>query len=265
MSRIDRTFKILKNRGQVALIPFIVAGDPDLETTEALVLKMVESGVDIIELGVPFSDPIADGPIIQAASQRALQNGVNLRDIFRLTERLKGIDIPLVLMGYFNPIFRYGLKDFAEGCKQNRIDGVIIPDLPPEEAGLWISEARRMDLDTIFLAAPTSPPERIRLVSRYSRGFIYYVSVTGVTGTRERLPEELQIPVKGIKEISQKPVAVGFGISTPEQAKAASRFADGIIVGSAIVKIIGENLKSPDLIGRVRDFVSSLAKALKSQ
>jgi tryptophan synthase alpha chain len=264
MSRIDRTFKILKNRGQVALIPFIVAGDPDLETTEALVLKMAERGADIIELGVPFSDPLADGPIIQAASQRALQNGVNLRDIFGLAERLKGIDIPLVLMIYFNPILRYGLKEFAEGCQKSEVDGVVIPDLPPEEAGLWISEARRMDLDTIFLIAPTSPTERIRLVSRCSRGFIYYVSVTGVTGTRENLPEEVGLAVKRIKEISQKPVAVGFGISTPEQAKTVSRFADGVIVGSAIVKIIGENLKSPDLIVRVGDFVSSLAKVLKS-
>jgi len=264
MNRIDRTFKILKNRGQAALIPFIVAGDPDLETTEALVLKMAESGADIIELGVPFSDPIADGPIIQAASQRALQNGVNLRDIFRLTERLKGIDIPLVLMTYFNPVFCFGLKDFAEGCQKSGVDGVIIPDLPPEEAGLWISEARRMNLDTIFLVAPTSPPERIRLVSRCSRGFIYYVSVTGVTGTRENLPEEVGLAVKRIKEISQKPVAVGFGISTPEQAKTVSRFADGVIIGSAIIKIIGENLKIPDMIDRVGDFVSSLTKALKS-
>ena len=264
MSRIDRTFNILKNRDQVALIPFIVAGDPDLETTEALVLKMAESGADIIELGVPFSDPIADGPIIQSASQRALQNGVNPRNIFHLTERLKGTDIPLVLMTYFNPVFCFGLKDFAEGCQKSGVDGVIIPDLPPEEAGLWISEARRMNLDTIFLVAPTSPPERIRLVGRCSRGFIYYVSVTGVTGTRENLPEELQIPVKRIKEISQKPVAVGFGISTPEQAKTVSRFSDGVIIGSAIIKIIGENLKIPDMIDRVGDFVSSLTKALKS-
>ncbi len=264
MSRIDRTFKILKNRGQVALIPFIVAGDPDLETTEALVLKMAESGADIIELGVPFSDPIADGPIIQAASQRALQNGVNLRDIFRLTERLKGIDIPLVLMTYFNPILRYGLKEFAEGCQKSGVDGVIIPDLPPEEAGSWIQEARRTEYRHYFSYSPNQSARADKLVSRCSRGFIYYVSVTGVTGTRENLSEEIGVAVKRIKEISQKPVAVGFGISTPEQAKTVSRFADGVIVGSAIVKIIGENLKSPDMIDRVGDFVSSLAKALKS-
>jgi tryptophan synthase alpha chain len=260
---IDRTFKILKNSGQVALIPFIVAGDPDLETTEALVLKMYENGADIIELGVPFSDPLADGPIIQASSQRALKNGVDLRDIFHLTERLKGTPIPIVLMTYFNPILQYGLRDFAQSCKQSRIDGVIVPDLPPEEAELWIAGARRVDLDTIFLIAPTSPPERIRLASRCSRGFIYYVSITGVTGTRKRLPEELEISVKQIKNKVRKPVAVGFGISNPEQAKMISRFADGVIVGSAIVKIIEDSLESPNLITRVGDFIFSLANVLK--
>ena len=264
MSRIDRTFDKLKERSQSALIPFIMAGDPDIKTTEALVFKMAEAGADIIELGVPFSDPLADGPTIQSASQRALQNGVNLKDIFSLTERLKGISIPLVLLTYFNPIFRYGLKDFAEGCKRSGVDGVIVPDLPPEEAGPWIQEARRMGLDSIFLIAPTSPPGRIRLVSRCSRGFIYYVSVTGVTGARDKLPEEMELAVKAVKEQSKKRVAVGFGISTPEQAKSISLFADGIIVGSAIVKMIEENLKNPELTDRVKDFVSSFAKALKS-
>jgi tryptophan synthase alpha chain len=264
MSRIDRTFDGLKERGQSALIPFIMAGDPNLETTESLVFKMTETGADIIELGVPFSDPLADGPTIQSASQRALQNGVSLKDIFSLTERLKGINTPLVLMTYFNPIFRYGLKDFAEGCQRSGVDGVIIPDLPPEEAGPWIQEARKRSLDTIFFIAPTSPPGRIRLVSRYSRGFIYYVSVTGVTGARDKLPEELEQAVKGIKQQSRRPVVVGFGISTPGQAKAISHFADGVIVGSAIVKMIEENLKNPELTNRVRDFVSSFAKALKS-
>ena len=263
MNRIERIFKGLKNK-RAALIPFVVAGDPDLKTTEALVLKMAEAGADIIELGVPFSDPLADGPTIQAASQRALQNGVNLKDIFSLAERLKGINTPLVLMTYFNPVFHYGLKEFAEGCGRSGIDGVIIPDLPPEEAGPWMGEARRMGLDTIFLVAPTSPPDRIKLVSRCSQGFIYYVSVTGVTGPRENLPDELEQAVKGIKEQSKKRVAVGFGISTPEQAKRISLFADGIIVGSAIVKMIEENLKNPELIDRVKDFVSSFAKALKS-
>jgi len=263
MNRIELVFKGLKKK-RAALIPFVVAGDPDLKTTETLVLKMAEAGADIIELGVPFSDPLADGPTIQAASQRALQNGIHLKDIFRLAEGLKGINTPLVLMTYFNPVFHYGLKDFAESCGRSGIDGMIIPDLPPEEAGPWMGEARRMGLDTIFLVAPTSPPDRIRLVSRCSQGFIYYVSVTGVTGAREKLPEELEPAVKGIKEQSKKRVAVGFGISTPEQAKEISLFADGIIIGSAIVRMIEENLKSPELTDKVRDFISSFAEALKS-
>jgi tryptophan synthase alpha chain len=264
MSRINRTFDLLKEKNQSALIPFIMAGDPDIRTTEALVFKMAEAGADIVELGVPFSDPLADGPTIQSASQRALKNGINLKDIFSLVERLKEVNIPLVLMTYFNPIFKYGLREFAEDCQKSGVDGVIIPDLPPEEAGPWIQEARRRGLDTIFLIAPTSPPNRIRLVSRCSRGFIYYVSITGVTGTREKLPEELELAVKAIKEQSRKWVAVGFGISTPEQAKRISLFADGVIVGSAVVKMIEENLNNPELTNRVRDFVSSFSKALKS-
>ena len=264
MSRINPTFARLKKRGQSALIPFIMAGDPDIETTEALVLRMAEAGADIIELGIPFSDPIADGPTIQAASHRALQNGVNLKDVLHMAEKLRGINTPLVLMTYFNPVLRYGLKDFAESCGRSGVDGVIIPDLPPDEAGQWIGDARKMDLDTVFLIAPTSPPDRIRLVSRYSRGFIYYVSVTGVTGARENLPDDLEPAVKGIKEQSKKPVAVGFGISTPEQAKRIGLFADGVIVGSAIVKMIEENVRHPELTLKVKDFVSSFVEALKS-
>ena len=262
MKRIESVFKKLKNK-RAAFIPFVVAGDPDLKTTEALVLKMAECGADIIELGVPFSDPLADGPTIQTASQRALKNGVNLKEIFRMTERLKGISTPLVLMTYFNPVFQYGLKSFAEDCHRNGIDGVIIPDLPPEEAGPWVKEAKPLKLGTVFLIAPTSSPDRVKLASRYSRGFLYYVSVTGITGTRGKLPNELEAGIRQIKKYSQKPVAVGFGISTPEQVREVSRFADGVIVGSAIVKTIEENREDSDLVNRVGDFVSSLAGALK--
>jgi tryptophan synthase alpha chain len=261
MNRMEWVFRKLKNK-RAALIPFVVAGDPDLKTTEALVLKIAECGADIVEMGVPFSDPLADGPTIQAASQRALKNAVNLAEIFRMAERLKGISAPLVLMTYFNPVFQYGLKGFAEDCHRNGIDGVIIADLPPEEAGPWIQQAKPFHLGTIFLTAPTSPPERIRLVSRTSRGFLYYVSTTGVTGTRGKLPDELEQSVNQIKDHSPRPVAVGFGISTPEQAREVGRFADGVIVGSAIVKMIEENLKQPDMITRVGDFVASLAEAL---
>ena len=264
MSRIDLTFKRLREKGQTALIPFIVAGEPDLKTTEALILKMEESGADMIELGIPFSDPLIDGPIIRAASHRALMKGVNIRDIFSLTKRLNEIDLPIILMTYLNPIFHYGLETFAIECKDSGVDGVIISDLPPEEAGSWIGRARRMNLDTIFLVNPTSSLERIRLVDRYSRGFIYHASVTGLTGIREKLPDDLGLSIKRVKENSKKPVAVGFGISTPEQVKAVGRYADGVIVGSAIVKIIEENLRDDDLIARIGNFVSSLADALKS-
>jgi tryptophan synthase alpha chain len=264
MNRMEWVFKKLRNK-RAAFIPFVVAGDPDLKTTEALVLKMAECGADIIELGVPFSDPLADGPTIQTASQRALKNGVNLKEIFRMAERLKGISTPLVLMTYFNPVFQYGLKSFAEDCHRHGINGVIIPDLPPEEAGPWIQEAKPFKLGTIFLTTPTSSPDRIRLASRTSRGFLYYVSITGITGARGKLPNELEAGIRQIKKYSQKPVAVGFGISTPEQVKEVSRIADGVIVGSAIVKMIEENLKQPDLVIRVGDFVFSLADALKPE
>jgi tryptophan synthase alpha chain len=180
-----------------------------------------------------------------------------------MAERLKGISTPLVLMTYFNPVFQYGLKSFAEDCHRNGIDGVIIPDLPPEEAGPWIKEAKPLKLGTVFLIAPTSSPDRVKLASRYSRGFLYYVSVTGITGTRGKLPNELEAGIRQIKKYSQKPVAVGFGISTPEQVREVSRFADGVIVGSAIVKTIEENREDSDLVNRVGDFVSSLAGALK--
>ncbi len=263
MSRIERVFEKLKNK-RAAFIPFVVAGDPDLKTSESLVLKMAECGADIIELGVPFSDPLADGPTIQTASQRALKMGVHLKAIFRMAERLKGTSTPLVLMTYFNPVLQYNLRSFAEDCQRNGVDGVIIPDLPPEEAGPWIQQAHSFNVDTVFLIAPTSSTERIRLAGRCSQGFIYYVSVTGVTGTRGKLPKGLERTVKQIKKYSRKPLAVGFGISTPEQAKEVSRIADGVIVGSAIVKQIEENLKRPDLVTKVGDFVSSLAGALKS-
>jgi tryptophan synthase alpha chain len=225
---------------------------------------MAERGADIIELGVPFSDPLADGPTIQTASQRALKNGVNLKEIFRMAERLKGISTPLVLMTYFNPVFQHGLKNFAEDCLRHGIDGVIIPDLPPEEAGPWIREAQPFKVDTIFLLAPTSPPDRVKLASRYSRGFLYYVSITGVTGVRGNLPDGLETTVGEIRKCSQMPVAVGFGICTPEQVKEVSRFANGVIVGSVIVKMIEENLQQPDLVNKVGDFVSSLSGALRT-
>lgn len=264
MSRIDLTFKRLREKGQTVLIPFIVVGDPDLERTEGLIFKVAESGADIIELGAPYSNPFADGPVIQAAHQRALQNGVNLREVFYFVKRFKEVKIPLILMTYFSPVFYYGLRNFAEDCKKSGIDGVIIPDLPPEETGAWIKDARKSKLDTILLIIPNISIDRIKLVSRRSRGFIYYASRNDVTGIREKLPGDLEFAVKRVKENTKKPVAVGFGISTPEQAKMISHYADGVVVGSTIVKIIEENIRNSDLIARVGNFVSSLADALKS-
>jgi tryptophan synthase alpha chain len=263
MSRIDRAFKRVKSEGRSALIPFVMAGDQDLEVTADLVLKMAECGADIIELGVPFSDPLLDGPTLQAASHRALQKGIGLKEVLHVAKSLREMDTPLVIMTYFDPVFRYGLKSFAKECRESGIAGVIIPDLPPEETGSWIVEARTFELDTIFLVSPTSSPERIRWVSRVSRGFIYHVSITGVTGARKELADGLKRDVLRVKENSNKPVAVGFGISTPEQAREVSRFADGVIVGSAMVKIIEENLGRSDLVSKIGDFVSCLGEALK--
>jgi tryptophan synthase alpha chain len=263
MSRIDRTFQELKKRDQAALIPFVMTGDPDLDVTESLIREMVRCGANIIELGLPFSDPFLDGPTLQAASQRALQKGVGMKEVFHVAKRLRETDIPLVIMTYFNPVSRYGLKTFVRECRESDISGVIVPDLPPEETAVWVKEARSADLDTIFLTVPNSPPERIRLVSRLSRGFIYHVSVRGVSGVRKELPDGLKRDVLRVKEHSNRPVAVGFGISTPEQAKEVSRFADGVIVGSAIVKIIEENLGRSDLVHKIGDFVSRLGEALK--
>lgn len=263
MGRIGQRFKMLQKRGQVALIPFIVIGDPDLKTTGALISNMVKTGADLIELGVPFSDPFLDGPIIQSAHQRALENGISLEVILSWMKRWKRNSFPLVLTTYSDSVFQYGFREFARDCKKGGVDGVIIPDLPPEEAGPWISEARKMDLDTIFLLAPKSTQERIQKVSERSRGFIYHVSVEGVTGIREKLPSDLELEVRKIKGLTKKPVAVGFGISTPDQVKEISLFADGVIIGSAIVKIIEENLKSNRLIQRVGGFISSITKALE--
>lgn len=261
MSRINRTFERLQKDGRAALIPFVVAGDPDLTTTEALIGRMAECGADIIELGVPYSDPLADGPTIQAASQRALRSGIDLKAVLGLARRVKDSAAPLVIMTYYNPVLQYGLRAFAADCRVSGISGVIIPDLPPEEGQAWAREARKMKVDTIFLASPTSPPQRVKLADEFSRGFLYYVSLTGVTGVRRELPPGLVSAVRQVKEQCRNPVAVGFGLSTPEQAREVGRMADGVIVGSAIVRLIEAG--GTDLPDRVGGFVSSLAEAIR--
>jgi tryptophan synthase alpha chain len=241
MSRIGRTFKKIRERNGKAFIPYIMAGDPDLKRTLELVKILEDSGADIIELGVPFSDPLADGPTIQKAAQRALRGGMTLSGVIGLVADLRQVtQIPVILMTYYNPVFKYGEERFVHDASSAGVDGMIVPDLPPEEAGTMRKCAGKAGLDTIFLLAPTSTEDRIRTVARASTGFIYYVSITGVTGAQLSMDVKIESHISRIRQESGLPVAVGFGISTPEEASAVSRFADGVIVGSAIVKRAGE-------------------------
>jgi tryptophan synthase alpha chain len=264
MNRIDKKFKELKRLRKKAFIAYITAGDPDLSTTKRIALALEKSGVDIIELGIPFSDPLADGPTIQAASQRALAGGASLKRIFSMTRTLrKNTDIPLVYMTYYNPVLKYGIDNFVNSCKACGVDGVIIPDLPYEEAVSLIRLSRKKNVATIFLAAPTSTRERIREIARSSSGFIYYVSLTGVTGARRKLSAEITKNVRTIKSITDTPIAVGFGISTPAQAKEVAAQADGVIIGSAIVRVIERCQKNEKaVIKNVSRLSESLARAI---
>ena len=260
VNRIEKAFKELKAGRRKAFIAYITAGDPGLAATGKLVLELERSGADIIELGIPFSDPIADGPTIQAASYRALSGGASLAKIFALVKRLrKETEIPLVFMTYYNPILKYGLGRFFASCKKAGADGVIVPDLPVEESGELVRLGKKTGVSTIFLAAPTSTKDRIRKIVRCSSGFVYYVSSTGVTGTRRSLPEDMIRNVCIIRSMTAKPVAVGFGVSDAKQAAAVSRIADGVIVGSAIVKMIDRGRGSLAGVGR---FALGLGKAI---
>ena len=244
-------------RATAGLIPYITAGDPDLETTGALVCELERAGADLIELGVPFTDPLADGPSVQAATERALRNGVTLDQIFSLVEDLRRrTQIPIVLMTYYNPAFRYGLERVADRARQVGVDGFIMTDLPPEEAADWKAIADEHGLGTVFLLAPTSTPERISLGARMSSGFVYCVSRTGVTGARAELPADLRDLLERIRAATDRPIAVGFGVSTPEHVRQITQWADAAVVGSAIVDLVGEHgRESP---GPVGDFVRAL-------
>ena len=260
MNRIDKKFLELKKQNKKAFIAFITAGDPDLATTEKLVLAFENSGVDIVELGVPFSDPLADGPTIQAASQRSLSKGTTLLKILALVKRLRQkTQMPICLMTYYNPVFHFGEQAFVTQAVKAGVDGMIIPDLPPEEATSFINKARKVNLATIFFLAPTTNPKRIPLIAQSSRGFIYYVSVSGVTGARKALPQILVRNLKNVKAKVSKPLCVGFGISSAEQVKQLGRVCDGVIVGSAIVKEILRNRGRKDLVKKVAHFVRSLS------
>lgn len=257
MSKIRQTFKQLKKAGKKAFIPYIMTGDPSPEKTKEIVRLFEECGADIVELGVPFSDPLADGPTIQRASERALAQNVTLRITISLVRELRhDTRVPIVLMTYFNPVFRYGTRDFISDARDAGIDGVIIPDLPPDEAADFIRQAKSSSLDTIFLLAPTSTDDRIKRVARASSGFIYYVSMTGITGSTLHVDQSMKILINKIKSLSGKPVAVGFGVSNPDEASYISELSDGVIVGSALVKKLNE---APQ---ELRKFLIDLRKAI---
>lgn len=264
MSRLDERFEVLRARGEPALLPFLTAGDPDLDTTEALLLAMAEAGADVIEIGFPFSDPIADGPTIQRASQRAIASGTTLRTVLEMVKRVRPrIDVPLVLMGYANNVFAMGPERFAEAASAAGVDAVIVVDLPPEEGAEFFAACREAGIDPVMLAAPTSTPERIERLVAESRGFLYYVSLTGVTSARASLAEGIEQGVRGIRRHGSIPVCVGFGISSPEHAERVGRYADGVVVGSAIVDRIESAESRAEMIDAVATFVAELKAPLR--
>ena len=263
MTHIGSCLETLKAENRKALVAFITAGDPDLESTKSIFDVVADSGADMIELGVPFSDPLADGPVIQASALRSLKSGTTLKKIIALVKNIRqSRDLPIVLMTSFNPVFVYGEKQFIKDAASAGVDGVIIPDLPPEEAVEFSAYAEQGELDMIHLLAPTSPDERVRMVAEHSRGFIYYISLTGTTGLRTQLAKGLCDKVASIKHVAKIPVLVGFGISGPDQARDAAKVSDGVIVGSAIVRLIEQN---PDPVQRgkkLAEFVTSVKQAI---
>jgi len=266
MSRIADKFRQLATSSEKAFIPFITAGDPDLATTEALMLCLAENGADMIEIGVPFSDPMADGPTIQASSQRALCNPFALASILGLVRQFRvHYQIPIILFGYYNPFLQYGLDRLARDAGESGVDGLLVVDLPPEEALDLHRDAAAHALDVIFLLAPTSTDERMRLVARLASGFIYYVSVTGVTGARDSLTNGMAESIARIRGFTALPVGIGFGVSRPEHVREISGYADAVIVGSAIIKKVEEFCGQPDLLKQVGAFVCALKRATRPE
>jgi tryptophan synthase alpha chain len=257
VSRIKTVFR----SGHKALIAYVTVGYPSLDATLKVVPRLARSGADIVELGIPFSDPLADGITIQKASFQALQNGVTPETCLEVARQLREkTDLPLVFMTYYNPIFSYGLKEFVAECARSGIDGLIVPDLPPEEGVELQAITQAAGLDLIYLLAPNSSEERIRLVAKRSRGFIYLVSVTGVTGARENLPADLAAFVARVRKVTRQPLCVGFGISRPEQAKSIASLADGIIVGSRLIQLMAEDeslASAQRLVGELRRAIDS--------
>jgi tryptophan synthase alpha chain len=262
-ARIARAFEQARRENRAALIPYLALGHPTPAASLELAQAAIAGGADLLELGVPFSDPLADGPVIQRATHAALQQGTTVARCLELARHLRRYEnvVPLIFMGYYNPILAYGEEAFCRACSEAGVDGLIVPDLPPEEGERLESTCRTFGLALIYLLAPTSTPERIRLVTRRSQGFVYLVSVAGTTGAREHLPPDLSAFVNRVRAVTDKPLAVGFGISTPEQARQVAELADGVVVGSALVRLAG----APDGRAQVKSLVGGLRHAVASR
>ena len=262
MSRISEVFAKLKSERRGGFIPFITAGDPDLAVTERLLCELAEVGADIIEVGVPFSDPVADGPVIQRASERALKHGTTIKSVLDCVVAAKQrIDVPIVLFSYYNPLLQFGPEPLATLAQRAGVDAILVTDLIPEEAGAWTAILAARNLDPIFLVAPTTSEDRLKLIAQQARGFVYAVSRTGVTGTRKDIKESAESLVRRIRGVTQLPVAVGFGISTAEQVREVWRYADAAVVGSAIVTEIERLAGDPDLVRKVGQFARGLIQS----
>lgn len=259
MSRIAATFEALKRSDEKGFIPFITAGDPDLATTHDLILELARVGASVIELGVPFSDPMADGPVIQRASERALRHGFGLAEILDVVRAVRShSQVPIVLFSYFNPLLQFGLEKLAREAEHAEIDGILVTDLIPEEAGRFSAMLRAHDIDLIFLAAPTSTDARLQMIAERASGFVYAVSRAGVTGAREKMSAEAEKLVTRLRGFSNLPVAVGFGISRREHVQDVWRYADAAVVGSAIVQMIEQHASKADIVSKVGEFAESL-------
>jgi len=264
MSKIREKFKQLREEGKSAFIPFLTAGYPNKATSLELIKKTAHSGADILEIGIPYADSLADGPVLQRASEIALEQGTKVKDVFQLIKEVrKEINTPLVVLVYYNIIYRYGLNNFVQQATAVGIDGLLVPDLPLEEAELLLEECQKTGLHLISMLAPTSTEERIKKIVEKAEGFIYCVSLTGVTGVRNELNNSLNKWINFLQTYTDKPLAVGFGISTPEQAGQVAKMADGVIVGSALVSLIEQNTEKADLLQLVGDFVQEMNKAIK--
>lgn len=263
-NRIDRRFDLLKDANRTALIPFITAGDPQPSWTVAIMHALVESGSDLLELGVPFSDPAADGPVIQAASERAIASGVTLKRVLEMVAafREKDSDTPVVLMGYLNPIERYGHGEFARDAAQAGVDGILMVDCPPEEMAHLRGELDASNIYPICLVAPTTTPERMESIARQARGYLYYVSFKGITGADRLQQASLAGPVEELRRYTDLPLAIGFGIKGPESAAAVSGLADGVVIGSALIERMADADSESEACGRIRDFLAPIRAAM---